>query len=205
MRTLIAPSVPPSIASELRSMQSPWAFAAFMPLPVLVAMDPANSAMISCLYLGIINAWLVTEFQRSCGLPLTLAALNTRMAAVMTAVFANTALFIAFGISAGVVTHFPFPLMASLSVIPAIGLIPCLLQRLPRNPYAAIILGGLLIFACKLVGCVAARIIYGPDYLDLGYAAADWRTAKLMIVVFWTLNTSVSLGSLLAIYRHQAS
>lgn len=201
MPTLTSPLAQPSIASELRSMQSPWAFAAFMPLPVLVAMDPANSAMISCLYLGIINAWLVTEFNRSCGLPLTLAAWNTRLVAVMTAVFVNTALFIAFGLSVGVATHFPFPLMASLSVIPAIGLIPWLLRRIPQNPYAAIVIGGFLIFTCKLAGCMVARLLYGPDYLNQGYAAGDWRTAKVMIGIFWTLNVTLSLGLLFTEYR----
>ena len=198
--TTLTTSPNQNTASELRSMLATWGFAAFMPLPVLVAMDPANSAMIACLYLGVINAWLVTEFHRSFGLPQTSSAWNARTLAVLGAVSVNTALFIAFGLSAGVATHFPFPLMALLSVIPAIGIIPWLLRLMPQNPYAAIILGGLLVFACKLAGCVVARILYGADYLDQGYAAADWRTAKVMISVLWILSSSLSLVLLLADY-----
>ena len=103
--------------------------------------------------------------------------------------------------AAGVVTHFSFPLMTVLSAIPAVGIVSWMLRRMPQHPYAAIVLGGMVVFMCKLAGCVAARIVYGPDYLALGYAAADWRTAKLMISVLWFLSTALSLGLLLADYR----
>jgi hypothetical protein len=76
-----------------------------------------------------------------------------------------------------------------------------MLRRVPQHPYAAIIFSGFLIFACKLAGCVAARVVYGPDYIAQGYVAADWRTAKLMITLLWSFSTSLSLGLLLADYR----
>jgi len=182
-------------------MMGMWAVAAFLPLPILVATDPANSADVSCLYLGVINAWLVTEFHRSWGLPGSATSWRARMLAIITAISVNVALFVGFGLAAGVQTHFPFPLMAMLSALPAVGVMPWMLRRVSQHPYAAIIFSGSLIFACKLAGCIVARIVYGPDYIAQGYVAADWRTAKLMITLLWSFSTLLSLGLLLADYR----
>jgi hypothetical protein len=182
-------------------MMGMWAVAAFLPLPILVATDPANSADVSCLYLGVINAWLVTEFHRSWGLPGSATSWRARMLAIITAISVNVGLFVGFGLAAGVQTHFPFPLMAVLSALPAVGVMPWMLRRVSQQPYAAIIFSGFLIFACKLAGCIVARIVYGPDYIAQGYVAADWRTAKLMITLFWSFSTLLSLGLLVADYR----
>jgi hypothetical protein len=182
-------------------MMGMWAVAAFLPLPILVATDPANSADVSCLYLGVINAWLVTEFHRSWGLPGSATSWRARMLAIITAISVNVGLFVGFGLAAGVQTHFPFPLMAVLSVLPVVGVMPWMLRRVSQQPYAAIIFSGFLIFACKLAGCIVARIVYGPDYIAQGYVAADWRTAKLMITLLWSFSTLLSLGLLLADYR----
>jgi hypothetical protein len=190
-----------STLDGLRSMMGMWAVAAFLPLPILVATDPANSAVVSCLYLGVINAWLVTEFHRAWGLPGSATAWRARMLAVVTAISVNVALFVGFGLAAGVQTHFPFPLMAVLSALPVIGVMPWMLRRVAQHPYAAILFSGCLIFACKLAGCVVARLVYGPDYIAQGHVAADWRTAKLMITLLWSFSTLLSLGLLLADYK----
>lgn len=189
------------IVGGLRSMLGMWAVAAFLPLPILAVTDPATSAELSCLYLGVINAWLVTEFYRAWGQPASARAWWARMLAIITAVSVNVALFIGFGLAAGVQTHFPFPLLAGLAALPAVGIMPWMLRRVAQHPYAAIIFSGFLVFACKLIGCVVARIVYGPDFMAQGYIAADWRTAKLMLTVLWTLSTGLSLGLLLADYR----
>lgn len=201
MRTTLPAPVLFSTVRELHSLLGAWAVAAFLPLPVLVAINPTGSADVSCLYLGIANAWLVTEFHRSCGVPDSAASWLTRTLAIFTALSLNVSLFVTFGLAAGVTTHFPFPLMAVLSTIPAVGIVPWILRRLPQHPYAAIVLGGFLIFACKLAACVVARIVYGPDYIAQGYVSADWHTAKLMISLLWFLSTSLSLGLLLADYK----
>jgi hypothetical protein len=185
-------------------MMGMWAVAAFLPLPILVATDSANSPDVSCLYLGVINAWLVTEFHRSWGLPGSPTSWRAMMRAIITAISVNVALFVGFGLATGVQTHFPFPLMAVLSALPAVGVMPWMLRRVSQHPYAAIVFSGFLIFACKLAGCVVARLVYGPDYLAQGYAAADWRTAKLMITLLWSFSTLLSLGLLLAEYRYCA-
>lgn len=181
-------------------MTATWALAAVLPLPVLVVTDPASSGDIACLYLGLAVAWLVVEFHRTCGRPWSAASWRVRMLAVVIAIAVNVGLFIAFGLSAGVQTHFPFPLMAALSAVPGVGIVPWMLRR-TSQPYVAVIFAAILVLAAKLAACVVARIVYGPDYIEKGYVSADWRTAKLMISVFWSFSTALSLLFLLAEYR----
>ena len=191
----------PSVASMLRSMMETWAFAAFLPLPALVAIDPAHSADIACIYLGVINAWLVAEYHRVWGTPGSVACWWARARALAVTIGVNVAVFVGFGVAADVQTNFPFPLMAALSAIPAFGVMPWMLRTLPQRPYAAIVFGGFIIFACKLAGCVVARLVYGPDYISHGYVAADWRTAKLMITLLWLFSILLSLALLMVDYR----
>lgn len=193
-----------SPGSGLRALMGVWGVAAVLPLPALILTDPARGAELSCLYLGLSNGLLATEFYRSWGPPGSVYSWRARTLATTIAILSNVALFIGFGLVIGVRTHFPFPLMAVLSVIPAIGLMPWMLRRVSQHPYAAIVFTGFLVGACKLAGCVAARLVYGPDALAQGYMAADWRTAKLMITMLWTLSTLISLGMLLADHRYFA-
>lgn len=199
MKSSLANKFGTSCGNELREMALTWAVAAAIPLPVLVAINPATSAAVACLYLGLASAWLVTEFQRCLGMPQAVRAWRSRALAITTATLGNVALFVAFGMAAGVETRFPLPLMALLSALPAVGIAPWLLRRV-RHPYAAIILGAALVLAAKLAACVVARVVYGPDYIERGYVAADWRTAKLMISLFWSFSTLLSAGLLLADY-----
>ena len=53
-------------------------------------------------------------------------------------VSANTALFIAMGLAAGVRTKLSLPLMAALSATPAVGLVPYLAVRM-RNGQATVL------------------------------------------------------------------
>jgi hypothetical protein len=59
-----------------------------------------------------------------------------------------------------------------------------------------IILGAMIVSSVKLAACVVARFVYGPDYVEQGYVAADWRTAKLMLTLFWIGHPLLSLGLL---------
>jgi hypothetical protein len=190
---------------ELRAMLPTWGLSTVLPLPVLVAIDPARSGDVACIYLGLSCAWLVAEFHRSLGLPQSSPAWRTRVLALCAAVAVNVAMFVAFGMSGGVETHFPFPLMATLAAIPAVGVVPFFLRRLPTLPYAAVLFSGLVVFACKLAACVVARVVYGPDYIEQGYVSADWRTAKLMISLMWTFSTCLSAAMLVADYRQCAT
>ena len=87
--------------------------------------------------------------------------------------------------------------MAALSATPALGLAPWLSLRV-RQQYAALILGAMIVYSLKLVGCIVARLVYGPQFDELGYIAGDWRTAKLMISTMWGLTAGVSMSLLLA-------
>jgi len=44
-------------------------------------------------------------------------------------------------------------------------------------------------------------VTYGPDYIAQGYVSADWRSAKLMISLFWSFSTLLSAGMFVAEYR----
>jgi hypothetical protein len=181
----------------LRSCWTACAFAGFLPLPVLFMLPGKDTAPVACVYLGLALAWLATEIFRCDGLPVTSAAWGAKMLALWIAAIANVALFIGLGLSVGTRSNLPFPLMAALSATPALGLAPWLSLRVSQ-PYAALILGALIVGSLKLVGCIVARLVYGPQFDELGTIAGDWRTAKLMISTFWSLTAGLSMSLLLA-------
>ena len=174
-----------------------WIAAAFLPIPVLMTTDWRHNAVISCVYLGLASAWLACEIFSFGGMPISRITWSAKTLATALAVFTNAALFIALGVSAGVRANFPFPLMALLSVVPAIGLVPWLAQRVTLK-YGAIFFGVFILGAAKIAGCAVARIKYGPNFMELGRIGADWRTAKLMISTFWVLTITISLTAMLA-------
>jgi hypothetical protein len=196
-QTRLVEGVDRSVAGGLRRMAMPWAVAGMLPLPLLVTTEPSESGVISCLYLGLASAWLVAEVERLGGRCELVGAWRARRVAVGLAVLMNVAMFIGFGLAAGVRTQFPFPLMAALSAVPAVGVVPWLMRRV-GHPYAAIVLAAVLVGACKLAGCVVARVVYGPDCNALGYVSADWHAARLMISLFWIFSTTLSVGLLVA-------
>ena len=57
------------------------------------------------------------------------------------------------------------------------------------------------VVSIKLGACVVARLVYGPNYLEEGYASADWHTAKLMISLLWAGIIALSAGLLWSSYR----
>jgi hypothetical protein len=189
-----APLVPAAL-DHLRSHAMTCVAAGLLPLPLVAAGDPATSADVACVYLALASAWLATEIVRAGERPTSLAAWRARQLAIALAVAANTAVFVVMGLAAGVKTNLPFPMLAAGSALAAVGLIPALARRV-RQPYAAIVLAGLMALAAKLIGCVAARIVYGPQFIEAGYVAGDWNTAKLMITIFWGLTTALALCGL---------
>ena len=56
----------------------------------------------------------------------------------------------------------------------------------------------MIVGTIKIVACGVARIVYGPDFIALGYVAGDWQTAKLMISIMWTGTVAVSILGLVA-------
>jgi hypothetical protein len=181
----------------LRAATSTWVVAAILPLPVLVMTNPDTNADIACLYLGLGSAWLASAIARADPLPQSRHEWNAKLFAIIAALLANVTLFITFGLAAGVHSALPFPAMAVLSITPAIGLVPWLSVRC-RAQYVAMLLAALIVGGAKLAGCVVARIVYGPDYIEQGYVSADWHTAKLMIRLFWSITVATSIALLIA-------
>src|SRR5687767_6424008 len=117
-----------------------WWFAGLLPLPVLLAMPPEDNFQVACMYLGIANGWLAAELFRYGGLPESFGEWLAKTIAVWVTVGCNAALFVVLGLSVGVRSNLPFPLIAILSCMPAMGLAPWLIVRV-RDPWMTVILG----------------------------------------------------------------
>src|SRR5687768_7943419 len=193
-------SYPGSTAALLWEVRLAWAGAALLPLPAVMVTSPASSADVGCMYLGVACAWLATEILRRGGFPLTHREWRLKARAACMAIVGVVALFVTMGYAAGAQSRIPFVVLAALSATPALGLVPWLVLRV-REPYLAIMLGAMILVAAKLAACVVARIVYGPDFLEQGYVAGDWETAKLMITLFWTLTVLCSVAGLIAVGR----
>jgi hypothetical protein len=183
--------------SLLRPLATTWIVCALLPAPMILLVDPSENSEVSCLYLGLACAYLALQVIRAGGIPEERFEWWAKIGAICVAVGVNLTLFIALGLAAGVQTHLPFALTAALSVIPSIGLVPWLALKI-RKPLHVMVLGAVIVLTAKLVGCVIARMVYGPYFNEEGYIAGDWRTAKLMISFFWICSTAISLGMLLA-------
>jgi hypothetical protein len=177
----------------LRSVATTWFVAACLPIPALVMLNPATNADVSCLYLGLASAWLATQILGFGDYPDSRPAWLAKTFAIWLALATNAALFIAIGQLLSVRSNLPFPLLALFAVIPSVGLVPWMTLRL-GEPFKALVLSALVLLACKLAACVVARMVYGPDYIEHGYVAGDWRTAKLMISLTWSSITAISFG-----------
>lgn len=184
---------------QLRQLAMTWTAAASLPLPALLMTNPATNAEVACLYLGLAGAWLATEILRLGGYPESRSTWLAKTLAICVALVANAALFVALGLSVSVRSNLPFPLLAAFAVIPSIGLVPWMTLHL-RNPFKAMVFSAFILMAAKLTACVVAKFVYGPDFMERGYVAADWRTAKLMISLTWSSITAISIGCLVHSY-----
>ena len=195
---------PTSLARELRHLLFPWAFALLLPMPMLMAGGDSVNSDIAVLYLALGAAWVAAEAFHPLHLPASAAHWRRRMGALLIYLAVNATVFSVFGSFAQIQSNIPLPLLAALGVMPSMGLVPWLTLRL-RQPFAAIVLAASTVALIKLAACVVARIVYGPDYLALGYASADWHTAKLMISLMWAGTLLVTLLAGFASYRRFAS
>jgi hypothetical protein len=187
----------------LRQLIFPWAFAALLPLPMLLAISPTKHADVKCLYLGLASGWLATEVFRLNGLPASRFEWFNKLAALLIAIAVNVSLFVVLGLSVGIQSNIPFAWMAVFAAVPAIGMAPWLSQRIEQQ-FAAIFAGATMVAVAKLSACVVARFVYGLHYIEQGYVAANWHTAKLMISLFWTFTIVSSLGMLWLSFRTAA-
>jgi len=193
-----------SLVAELRRLLMPWGFAVLLPMPMLLGVSDTAVVDTAIVYLALGAAWLAAEAFREDGKPLTFSRWKTRMIALSICVALDAFSFTILGISAGVKSNIPLPVLAVLGVTPALGLVPWLTLRL-RQPYCAIVIGALIVGAIKIAACGVARIVYGPDFIALGYVAGDWETAKLMISIMWAGTVAVSILGLVACSRRFAA
>ncbi len=181
-----------------------WGFALLLPMPALLG--ATDSGGIALVYLSLGAALLAGEIFRPAGVAESSALGRVKFIALAIYTSANAAIFSVLGSLTEVRSNIPLPLLATLSTIPSVGLVPWLTIRCGK-PYVAIVLVGVAALGIKLAACVAARIVYGPDFIALGYVADDWRTAKLMISIFWggmsVLSIAGLIGSSRSIARHE--
>ena len=181
---------------SLRDAAMGWVFSILLYAPLALRVGGNVGTDLAVLYLSIAGAWLATEILRRGGLPATVREWSARMAAIFFATVANTALFVALADASGMESTIPLWLVGLLSVFPVVGLVPWMMLRV-REATGTIVLGALVLLGVKLAACVVARIVYGPRYIELGYVSSDWRTAKLMISLFWGTSTLISVGCVL--------
>jgi len=192
-----------SLVAELRRLLMPWGFAVLLPMPMLLGVGDTAVVDMAIVYLALGAAWLAAEAFRESE-PLTFSRWRSRMISLSICVVADALVFTVLGISAGVKSNIPLPVLAVLGVTPALGLVPWLTLRL-RQPYCAIVFGALIVGAIKIAACGVARIVYGPEFIALGYVAGDWQTAKLMISIMWAGTVAVSILGLVACSRRFAA
>lgn len=171
------------VFSELRLLLLPWGMSLLFPMPMLLVGGESASSDLATLYIGIGAAWLVGEAFRRENKP-PQSACRARIFAVLVFLAINVLAFWVMGGIGPIQSNIPWPLLCFLAVIPAVGLIPWLVLRI-GHPHAALVVAGLIVGSIKICGCIVARIVYGPDFIALGYVSADWTTAKLMISVMW--------------------
>src|SRR5205807_9543738 len=97
----------------------------------------------------------------------------------------------------------PTPLLAVVTLTPALGIVPYLTMRTGK-PFAAVVLAAFIVGLIKIASCIVVRIVYGADAQADGYMAGDWQTAKLMISLFWIGTVIISVVSAAA-WRHRCS
>src|SRR5437667_2499072 len=136
------------LAAEFRRLLMPWGFAVLLPMPMLLGVGDIGVVDMAIVYLALGAAWLAAEAFREGGEPLSFSRWKFRMIALSLCVAADALTFTILGISAGVKSNIPLPVLAVLGVTPALGLVPWLTLRL-RQPYCAIVLGALIVGAIK--------------------------------------------------------
>ena len=130
-------------------------------------------------------------------------ACTIQMSAVSITTLAAAAVFTLISAAFRVSSGLPIPLLAVLTLSPALGIVPYFTMR-TRKPFAAVVLAAFIVGLIKIASCIVVRIVYGPDALADGYMAGDWQTAKLMISLFWIGTVIVSVVSAAA-WRHRCS
>jgi len=194
------------IWTEIKLLLQGWPITVVVSSLVLVATTATENSDYPLMCLGLGCALLAARaFGRAFppGEPDTSApeqAWTIRMSAVSITTLAAAAGFSLVSADFRAPSGLPIPLLAVLTVTPALGIVPFLAMRTGK-PFAAVVLAAFIVGLIKIASCVVVRIVYGPDALADGYMAGDWQTAKLMISLFWIGTVIVSVVSAVACRR----
>jgi|SRR5438445_1118725 len=198
------------IWTEIKFLLPGWAIVVLASWLVLVATPANETSDYPFMGLGLGCAALAARaFSRALpqdetDTPPSERAWIVRIFAVSVTALAAAAAFTWASVESHVSPGLPIPLLAVLTVTPALGIVPYLTLRIGK-PFAAVVLSAFVVGLSKIAGCVVVRIVYGPDALVDGYMAGDWQTAKLMISLFWIGTVTVSVVSAAACrYRFNA-
>lgn len=192
-----------SLLPQIKSLLPTWTIAASLPFVIRAALpEDAGFAFLGlglgCAVLAAFSAGSSRReeadhyLDQSASSPRRLRSRSRRTAILA---LAAAAIFTLFGAVPHNPAGLPIPLLAALTVVPALGIVPYL-TLLTGRPFVAIVFSAFIVAAIKLISCVVVRFVYGPDALADGYMAGDWQTAKLMISLFWigTVTLSIVLG-----------
>src|SRR3989442_5115778 len=91
-------------------------------------------------------------------------AWTIQMSAASITGLAAAAAFTLFSAELRVSSGLPIPLLAVLTLTPALGIVPYLTLR-THHPFAAVVLAALVVGLIKIASCVDLRIVYVPDAL----------------------------------------
>jgi hypothetical protein len=84
------------------------------------------------------------------------------------------------------------PMLAFMSLVPAIGITPYFVFALRRR-FAAVVFAVTLVGAMKLIGCLIVVLIYGWDADEQGRLGLPWHRPDLLVWLFWSLTTMLSV------------
>ena len=203
-------AIPSLIWTEIKFLLPWWAVTVATSYLVLLATPASEYSDYPLMCLGLGCALLAAQaFSRAIppGETDTSApeqAWTVRMSAVSITSLAAAAVFSLISAAFRASSGLPTPLLAVVTLTPALGIVPYLTMRTGK-PFAAVVLAAFIVGLIKIASCIVVRIVYGADAQADGYMAGDWQTAKLMISLFWIGTVTVSVVSAAACrYRFNA-
>lgn len=181
-----------AIVQEFRRFLPAWGVMLVLPIPMLDCWNIADARYSALGYLFLGSAILAGECFRpdpNAGIDKGPKAGSDAWKAKMLALILATALEVAFFVvvcealneapgSATVIC-----LLSLHAVVPALCIVPYF-TVVTGKPYAAVIIAGAILGACKVAGDVVALLVYGPQAERQGYLSATWAHPNLLSLVF---------------------
>jgi hypothetical protein len=91
----------------------------------------------------------------------------------------------------GVEDPFIAPMLAFMSLVPALGITPYFVLTL-RQRFAAVVFTVALVGGMKLLGCLVVVLIYGWDADEQGRLGLPWHRPDLLVWLFWSFTAALS-------------